>query len=275
MKYMPSFLKRDRAVLFLVLIILAVVLMLFLFAPNTLRLSPQEFDYTGLGLPGIIYAIQSDMVKQLNFFEGGLDLNRTGESCKNTMSTCQLFQSEKIRIKNPSKLGPLEMKSLYNRPDVQAALARLEAEINAWALSVPCPDGCAKTVSTLNIDFYVQPAPGHSYSCSNEGKTSTKHISASSASSALFGRCILAGYSAASKFQEQLNAFLKETCGSKCGHQMSVGYPLIETDDNEKECKVSISSTVTVTCTGRPVSDEYDVWIEAYVCVSCEEPAKT
>ena len=269
-------LKRKRTRLFLALFVLAVVFILLAFVPNTLRLSPQEFDTASLGLPGILYTIYSDMAKQLNFFENNLDLNRTGEFCKNTMSTCQLFQSEKIRIKNPSKLGPLEMKSLYNRPDVQAALARLEAEIAAWALSVPCPDGCTKKASALNVDFHVQPAPGHSFSCSLEGKTSTKRISVSSVSSALFGRCIIAGYSAASKFQDELNAFLKETCGSKCGYQMSIGYPLIEIDDSSGEMyRVTISSTVTVTCTGRPTSDEYYIWIEAYVCVSCEEPAKT
>ena len=133
--------KRKRKWLFFGLCVLAAVLVFLALVPNALRLSPYELDATSLGLPGIIYTIQSDMVKQLNSFENNLDLNRTGESCKNTMSTCQLFQSEKIRIKNPSKLGPLEMKSLYNRPDVQAALARLEAEIAAWALSVPCPDG--------------------------------------------------------------------------------------------------------------------------------------
>ena len=167
------------------------------------------------------------------------------------------------------------MKRFLERPDVQAELARLQAEINDWIASIPCPDGCTKTVPVYNVDFHVQPAPGHSYSCSNEGKTSTKRISASSASSALFGRCIIAGYSAASKFQNELNAFLKETCGSKCGYQMSASFPLIEIDDNEKECKVSISSDVTISCTGRPISDEYYIWIEAYVCVSCEEPAKT
>ena len=243
MKYMPSFLKRDRAVLFLVLIILAVVLMLFLFAPNTLRLSPQEFDYTGLGLPGIIYAIQSDLIGQLSFFESSLDLNRTGESCSDPITRCESFSSKVFIIKNPHKLGPLDMKRLYDRSDIKAELARLQAEIDDWIASVPCPDGCIKSAFGLNVDFHIQPAPGQSFSCSLEGKKSTKRISVSSASSSPVLRCELAGYSAASKFQEELNAFLKETCGSKCGYQINAGFPLIEIEETEKNARFLLVQT--------------------------------
>ena len=127
---MNLFLRRKRKWLFFGLCVLAVVFILFAFVPNALRLSPQELDVASLGLPGILYTIQSDMAKQLNFFENNLDLNRTGEFCKNTMSTCQLFQSKPFLIKNPHKLGPLEMKRFLERPDVQAELARLQAENN-------------------------------------------------------------------------------------------------------------------------------------------------